>query len=311
VVDGFDAVTLRSPAGLEATFVPAAGMVCCSLSHRGDELLGQRAGLKRYVETHGTMGIPLLHPWANRLAEERFALQGREIDLDRAEKLVHRDPNGLPIHGLLAGHPGWQILGRAADDDRSTLRANFDFSCDERLIGAFPFPHRLELDVRLRGDTLLLVTSLCPTADLAVPVSFGYHPYFRLPSVPRQAWEVELPVSQHLAVDSRMIPTGKREPATGVEDGPLGARTFDDGYVGVEPRACFAVAGGGRRIEVAFDDGYPVAVVYAPQDDAVICFEPMTAPTNALVSGDGLRWVGPGEKFTAGFSVRIFDSPKT
>lgn len=30
--------------GLTATFIPAAGMVCTSLTHRGDELLGQSGG---------------------------------------------------------------------------------------------------------------------------------------------------------------------------------------------------------------------------------------------------------------------------
>ena len=40
--DGFAALTLESRAvgGVEAIFVPEAGMVCCSLRHRGQELLG-------------------------------------------------------------------------------------------------------------------------------------------------------------------------------------------------------------------------------------------------------------------------------
>ena len=42
---------------------------------------------------------------------------------------------------------------------------------------------------------------------------------------------------------------------------------------------------GGRQIEVSFGQGFPYAQVYAPDDDDVIAFEPMTAPTNALVSG--------------------------
>ena len=45
------------------------------------------------------------------------------------------------------------------------------------------------------------------------------------------------------------------------------------------------LAGGGRRIELAFLSGFPYAQVFAPAEDAVVAFEPMTAPTNALVSG--------------------------
>ena len=45
-VEGFDAVRLRSTAGdLEATFVPAAGMVGASLRDAGEELLWRGPGV--------------------------------------------------------------------------------------------------------------------------------------------------------------------------------------------------------------------------------------------------------------------------
>jgi aldose 1-epimerase len=53
---------------LEATFVPDAGMICSSLRHRGEELLAQNTGVLAYAQRGTTMGIPLLYPWANRLA---------------------------------------------------------------------------------------------------------------------------------------------------------------------------------------------------------------------------------------------------
>ena len=85
----------------------------------------------------------------------------------------------------------------------------------------------------------------------------------------------------------------------------LGSRTYDDGYVSVRRGARFALSGGGRRIVLRFDSGYPCAQVYAPDDDDVICFEPMTAPTDALVSGDHLTWVPPGASYTATFSISV------
>ena len=72
--------------------------------------------------------------------------------------------------------------------------------------------------------------------------------------------------------------------------------------------APFVLAGGGRRIEVAFDASYPYAQVYAPDDDDVIALEPMTAPTNALVGGGAeLPLVPPGESYRASFSVTVAD----
>src|SRR5207248_4346206 len=106
-VDGLDVIAIAGD--IEASFVPSAGMVGCSLLHGGEELLGQRGGLAHYVSHRSTMGIPLLHPWANRLSRARFALNGGEIALDSPTVPVSLDPNGLPIHGLLAGASGWRV----------------------------------------------------------------------------------------------------------------------------------------------------------------------------------------------------------
>jgi len=65
------------------------------------------------------------------------------------------------------------------------------------------------------------------------------------------------------------------------------------------------VCAGVRRISVEMIAGYPFTQIYAPADPAVICFEPMTAPTNALASGDGLVIVEPGESFSASFAIAV------
>jgi aldose 1-epimerase len=308
-IDGQGAITLAAPsAELEAAFVPDAGMVGCSLVHRGEELLGQRGGLARYVAKRSTMGIPLLHPWANRVGARRFEVAGREVDLDSAEPEPDTDPNGLPIHGLLSAAPGWEVVGREPDQDGGRLAARFDFASREGLMRAFPFPHELELEITLGGPVLRVATTIRPTGDSPVPVSFGFHPYFHLPGVDRADWQVAIPVRERLVLDERMLPTGERE-ATTVESGPLGSRTFDDGYVTPPPGESFTVAGGGRRIEVAFEAGFPFSQIYAPDNDDVIAIEPMTAPTNALVAGGPeLPVVGPGGSFTAVFSVRVADA---
>jgi galactose mutarotase-like enzyme len=305
--DGFAAEVLCSDAlgGIEAWFVPEAGMVGCSLRHRGEELLGQRKGLAHYARAHSTMGIPLLHPWGNRVSEFRFELLGRQVDLDQARDALYLDPNGLPIHGLLAGAPEWEVTAREARADGARLSARFDFAARNDLMAAFPFAHELAVEVALRDSTLTVQTTLAATGDAAVPVAFGYHPYLRLPGVPRAEWSIHAPVGERLVLDERSLPTGAREPAT-VEDGPLGDRIFDDLYAGVRDGAVFSVAGGDRRLEVEFARGYPVAVLFAPDSDDVICFEPMTAPTNALVTGaPELRVVAPGERFTAMFAITI------
>ena len=305
-VDGFEALTLSSEGGeLEAAFVPEAGMVGCSLGHRGEELLGQRGGLRTYVSERSTMGIPLLYPWANRVASRRFQVAGREVNLDLASPPPSLDPNGLPIHGLLAAAEGWRVERHEARGDGGLLVSRFDFGAQPELLAAFPFPHEVTIEATLDGMTLTIATTVEASGDTEVPISFGYHPYFRLPGVQRADWKIDVPVRERLVLDADELPTGKREPA-GVDGGQLGSRTFDDEFVAPEDSAPLVLAGGARRIEVALLSGYPYTQVYAPADDDVIAFEPMTAPTDALiVGGEELPLVAPGESYRAVFAITV------
>jgi len=303
--DGLATVVLASGEGLEAAFAPGAGMVGCSLRDAGAELLGAPDGLPAYVERGATFGIPLLHPWANRLGAWDYAVAGREVRLDPESALLHREQNGLPIHGVLAAAPDWELVAREAGADGARIAARLDFGAVPERLSSFPFPHVLELEVSLRGRTLGLVTTIEAGDEGPVPVSFGWHPYLAPPGAPRAEWAISAPADlEHLALDERMIPTGARSPA-GSLDGPLGARTFDDGYAGVRPGGTFTVSDGERRITVRFGDGYPWGQVFAPPDLDVVCFEPMTAPADALRSGEGLRLVAPGERFSATWSLEV------
>jgi galactose mutarotase-like enzyme len=293
--EGYPALTL-SAGDLAATFVPQLGMVGASLTYKGDELLGQRNGLAAYEAKGSTMGIPLLYPYANRLSRLDYEAASRRVTIDPDSPHVKLDPNGLPIHGVLTASPHWSVEQRDGG-----LQARLDFGAHPELLEAFPFPHAIGLVVTLDDHRLTITTTIDANADAPVPVSFGFHPYLTLPGTPRDRWHVELPVEEHLTADEKGIPTGETQPAD-EQPGPLGERTYDDGYEGVT--GPFVLADAERRIEVAFTSGYPYAQVYAPEGQQLICFEPMTAPTNALVAGS-CGVVQPGEDFTAEFRITV------
>jgi galactose mutarotase-like enzyme len=115
-------------------------------------------------------------------------------------------------------------------------------------------------------------------------------------------------VRRRLLLDARMIPTGASE-AIAIAPARLGARSFDDLFTDLDRPARFMLAGGGRRITVAFDDGYRFAQLYAPASEPLICFEPMTAPANALVAGGPtLPLVAPGSAYRAVFSITVAEA---
>lgn len=302
---GHAAVRLVSPSGeLDATFLPDVGMLGASLRHRGEELLGLTGNVAAYAERGSTMGIPLLHPWANRLGGMAYEAAGAQVLIPPDQPRLRRDANGLPIHGLVWAADRWQATETAADEDAATLRSTLDLGALPELLAAFPFPHRLTVEARVDDAALTVTATLRATGAVPVPVAFGWHPYLVLPGLPREAWGLELPAMERLSLDALGLPTGASEP-WGPHAAPLADSTWDDGFAGLADGSALALVGGGRRIELRLLGGYPCAQVYAPADRAVVALEPMTAPTNALASGDLLRLVEPGEAFAATFALAV------
>lgn len=292
--DGDAGVTISSGL-LDATFLPELGMVGVSLRHAGHELLALPGGLDGYRAGNVT-GLPLLAPWANRLGSRRYEVDGVVVDLDGLG--LNTDPNGLPIHGTMIARPEWEV----AEVRQRSLAARFDFGGHPDLLASFPFPHELRIEMRVEAATFEVATTIVPTGDRAVPITFGYHPYLRVPGPRREDIRLVLPRRRHVELDDRELPTGASRAEDG-EDAPLGDRVFDDLYELGDERA-LSLAGERRRVTLELGDGYRYAQVWAPPGSDYVCLEPMTAPVNALVDG-GYELVSPGRSFTATFTLRI------
>ena len=158
---------------MAAQFVPEAGMIGISLTDAGVELLGQRRGLDAYVTAGKTMGIPILYPWANRLGANTYTAEGVTVTLTPGEHGVRADPNGLPIHGVLAAYPGWRVTTESANE----LTAELDFGADPALLASFPFPHLLVVTFAAgRADADACAPPSPPTGDTAGPAVLRFPP---------------------------------------------------------------------------------------------------------------------------------------
>jgi aldose 1-epimerase len=296
--DGVATATLTA-GELEATFATGAGMVCCSLRHRGAELLGQRRGLATYAATGSTMGIPFLHPWANRLAGLDYEQGGRSVTLRAGAPGVRLEENGLPMHGLLGGSRDWRVDALDAAGEDARLVAELRFERPE-LLESFPFAHRVTLTAGLGTGALRIEVALRATGDAAVPVSFGFHPYLQLGGE-RAALDLTLPARTRLDLDTRGLPTGASE-AQDAQRAPLRERTFDDHYAVGEGPVAFTARDAERAVTVRLEHGYPFAQVFAPPGERFVCFEPMTATVSALTHPGGCPLA---EAYDAAFGVEV------
>lgn len=303
-------VTLTSPRGITARFVPDAGMVGESLKLGNRELLGQRHGLGAYLREGKTFGIPLLAPWANRLVAREW--EGTVVE-PQASSAVHLDENGLPIHGTLAGAREFVIDSCNADDSSgASVTASIDFTAERDDFVAFPFAHRLTVAVSLRERSLTVRTTVQSLGDHDVPVAFGWHPYFAIPGAARSTWKLRQPFSEHAELDARCVPTGKvraAEPSV-VElgDPQRGGVTFDDLYVGVPEGTQGWLEGADLRVTMGYESGYNYGVLFAPADQDLVAIEPMTAPTDPFAGHFPIHRARPGEPYSAVFSITVDSS---
>lgn len=284
---------------LAATFLPEYGMLGTSLTHRGEELLRFPADFETAARDGTSIGIPLNYPYANRLRGERYTALGQSVALDPASPRLITDWNGVILHGVR-----WALLEWVLEDAGDThVAARLRWSRPE-LLAVFPFPHEVQMRAALDEGGLTIETTVHANAGEDVPVSFGFHPYIGLPGLPRERWQLVLPEMQALVLDERLIPTGARE-AFPAYDNRLADLDFDHGFAFVSARPRMSIAGGGRRIDVEFLDGFPHAQIYAPPAHDYISLEPMTAPANALVTGEGLAIARAGSAYRAVFRIAV------
>src|SRR5262249_16467642 len=157
------------------------------------ELLRRIEDLELAAAKGSTAGIPLLYPWANRLSGFQYSVAGQDVVLDDSSPLLHLDVRGLPMHGV-----PWSLLTwNATEANKDSSPAHLDWSNGD-LLAVFPFRHRVELGATIFPDNLRLNTRVIANSHDSVPVSFGFHPYFGLPELPRSEWRLQLPAMQKL-----------------------------------------------------------------------------------------------------------------
>ncbi len=261
-------------------------MTCCSLRHRGVELLSERYGLAGYTACGITMGMSVMHPWArhpwaSRLSSWTYTACGATVCLP-VSPLLHTDRYGLPVNGVQPCANAWVLQDSGAAGEVAWLDATLPFDRDPRQLELFPFPHRLHLRAELTGCRLCVWLEIEANGRLPVPVCFGYRVYLRRAQQPADA-TIVLPERRRIASDRRLLPTGVTEPLE------LSAATL-----GVdEPHEVFLL-GADRRLTIASDArrvtlepliGFPLTQVRTIANEPHIMVEALSATPDALTHG--------------------------
>jgi aldose 1-epimerase len=249
-------------------------------------------------------GIVLV-PWPNRVRQGRWTLNGSEQRLDITEPST-----GNATHGLLR-NTGYRVTDRA--DHAVTLAAT-----------VFPqhgYPFLLETSVRyeLTEDGIQVTHGIVNAGDGAAPAAIGAHPYFRVGDTASENLTVTVSGRTYYPLDEAFIPTG-RAPVEGtdvdlrngkpVRDAPLNSAFTDLDLVDGAHRSRLT-SPTGAATELWGDEDFAYVQVFTQPSfpgltgtEFAVAMEPMTAPANALATGESLRWLEPGEQWVARWGVR-------
>jgi aldose 1-epimerase len=310
-VDGVEIVLLSdAQAQTQVRIAPSIGNNSYDMTVKGQRVFWSPYKTVGELKAKPAMaGNPFLAPWANRLDQEAFFANGKKYRLNPDLKNYRKDGSQQPIHGLLVYTPLWQVTSLASGDDSAAVTSRLEFWRYPDWMAQFPFAHTYDMTYRLKKGVLEIETSVENLSHDTMPVSVAFHPYFTLPGVPRDDWNVSIPVRESVVLNEKLTPSGERKPFTQSQPVSLKGRQFDDVYAGADPGKEFSVEGGGKKIALRFGEKYPVAVVYAPPGRDFICFEPMSGITNAFNLSQGgkypeLQKIAPGGRWRESYFLR-------
>ena len=313
--DGVEVVRLADASSrTEVAIAVSIGNLAFEMKVNGKNILYVPfQSLAEFKEKPALAGNPFLWPWANRIDQLAYFVNGRKYLLNEdLNNFVLLSKDKISNHGLLAFSPHWKVIKLQADAKSASLTSRLEYWRYPDLMAQFPFAHTVELTYRLADGVLQVETAVTNESAESMPIAAGYHTYYQLDDASREQWKVHIPAKTHLAVTRQLLPTGESKPMELADPLTLADLHLDDLFTdlarGTDGLAEFSVQGVKQKITVSYGPKFPATVVYAPRGRSFICFEPMAAITNAFnLAHSGtykdLQSLSPGSTWRESFRI--------
>jgi aldose 1-epimerase len=252
------------------SIVPSVGNIAFSMKVKGQDVLRwPYASVEEFKARPGLSGIPFLSPWANRLDEQAFYANGKRYAFDMSLGNVR---GAIPSHGFLTTNDQWQVVEVKADGKSAWVTSRLDFYKNPAWMKQWPFAHTVEMTHRLQEGVLQVQTTIKNMAAEPMPVSIGFHPYYRLTDSPRADWTISVPAKTHWLLAPTKVPTGQTEPADvlfpGGQSGPLKDYNLDDVFSDLvrdaQGRAHVVLKGKQQQLEIMLGPNWRSLVMWSP-----------------------------------------------
>lgn len=249
----------------------------------------------------------VLVPWPNRLADGWYRFDGtdHQVALTEPEK-------ANAIHGLLRWR-SWQAVEHS--ENRVVVMTTL------HPMTGYPFHLDVAVAYQLDDAGLTVATTATNTGAVTLPYACGQHPYLSPGAGVVDDCSIQLGAATRIVTDDeRQLPTGTEA----VAGTPFDFRTprrlgqvhldapFTDLSRDDDGRARVVLTGvDDRRVELWVDETFPILELYTgdtltpDRRRRGLGAEPMTAPPNALRSGEGILRIEPGRSVTTRWGVTL------
>jgi aldose 1-epimerase len=289
-------ITLET-AGLIVDILPRLGGAVTAFDAKRN---GERVPIfRRWTgewENPRALGSSPMVPWFNRIPDGGFHFDGKFFPV------APNDPiEPVPIHG-----DGWLSRWEVKEQSRESCVLAL------RSTAAPPFDYEATQTIAVSGTTLDMQLAVRHLGAAPAPYALGQHPWFvRTPDVTLQAPASGAWLEQPPAFPRDPTPAIVPERWDFAAARRLPDDFIDNGFAGWNGRARIAWPDRGVAVDIEANPGVRYYHVYSLDKDCpIFCFEPVTAPFNALgqpgrAEDKGLRVLAKGGETSLAVRYRI------
>lgn len=302
--NGWEEIILRDEAtGAKATIIPSAGGILNKFETTYNEKIinvidgFENADDWKSTITNGFKSAKL-SPFVCRLNNSTYSWEDRQYT---TEKFIL---NGHAIHGLLYDVPHEIMIAEA-----SAFMAECKFLY--RYKGTDPgFPFAFDMNIRYRlegGNRLTIITTVHNRSGRNIPMSDGWHPYFKIGETIDSA-TLQINSKKQVEFNELLIPTGKIiKNKKWFKGAPLKDTELDNCFLlDMEepmPHCTLSDESIGIELYIYPDRAYPYLQVYTPSHRKSIAIENLSSPPDSFNNKMGLIELGPED--SQGFQTRL------
>ncbi len=242
-----------------------------------------------------------LSPFVCRLSEGKYSFEDNKHTINKFYI------GASAIHGLIYD-AAFTITQSIADDEKAFVTLGYQYSKQDE---GFPFAYHTEVTYLLqKNNSLTLITTITNTDERNMPLSDGWHPYFRLGETINELL-VQINCKEMAEFNESLLPTGKLVAFSSFSSPQkFGDTFFDNCFVINEnayPACTLEDRQTGLKLEIIPGSSYPYLQIYTPAHRKSIAIENLSSVPDAFNNSVGLIISKPGQQniFTTTYRLSV------